>query len=87
MAPSFSGGSQRLGEASARVEEKVKWTVRMAGHALSEVENLVKEAGQLGSNIQGINQILIMIQDINTDLNQHLIGKLTNLQKAIEDLR
>ncbi len=87
MTQSFSGGSLKLQEASDKIDQKVKWTVRMAGQALSEVDGLIREAGMLGTNIQGINNALVMLQDINTDLNQHIIAKLNLLKAAVDGLK
>ena len=86
MTQSFSGGSAKLREAAEKIDQKVKWTVRMAGSALSEVDNLIREAGTLGSNIQGINMALVASQDINQQLNHEIIGKLNRLKQMLDEL-
>ena len=86
MTQTFSGGSAKLREAATQIDQKVKWTVRMAGEALSQVDNLIREAGALGSNIQGINMALVQSQAISQELNHELIGKLSRLKQMLEEL-
>lgn len=86
MTQSFSGGSARLREAAEKIDQKVKWTVRMAGEALAEVDNLIHEAGTLGGDISGINMALVASQDINQQLNHEIIGKLNRLKQILEEL-
>lgn len=84
MTATFSGGSQKLQQASDAVHEKVLWTLNMVGEALNEVDNLVAEAGRIGSNVYIINNLRIEIQAINTEIHQGLRGRLVTLKQHID---
>ena len=85
MSQSFSGGSNQLREAIRLIDQKVKWTVRMSGEALTEVDELIGRAGALGSNIQGINMAKVASQDVRASLGE-AIGKLNRLKEMLDQL-
>lgn len=85
MAQTFSGGSAKLREAAKQIDERVKWTVRMANEALKQVDDLVMEAGSLGTGIEGVNMALTS----SNAIRQELLGinnKLSRLKQMIEEL-